>query len=141
MEKLPEFIANHTLLVAAFLGILGALVWTLIQGTMHGVKRVSPGDATKLINHEDAIVLDVRSDGEFTQGHILNAVHLPAARLREQLKTLEKYRNRPIITTCRTGQQSASAGGVLRKNGFEQVYNLNGGIVAWQNANLPLTKK
>jgi rhodanese-related sulfurtransferase len=98
-------------------------------------------DATHLINREDAVVLDVRSDGEFNQGHIVNAVNIPQKSVQEQLSKLEKYRNRPIITACRTGQIALGVSSTLRKNGFEQVYNLAGGLIAWEGANLPLVKK
>jgi rhodanese-related sulfurtransferase len=141
LERLPEFFANHPGLVMGFLVIAGMLVWTLIQGAGRGVKKLSPADATQLINREDAVVLDVRTDGEFNQGHIVNAVHVPQKSVPESLGKLEKYRARPIITACRTGQLAATAGNTLRKNGFERVYNLQGGLLAWEGANLPLTKK
>lgn len=141
MERLPEFIANHSSLVLAFVVILGMLLWTLWQGASRGLKKLSPMDATQLINHEDAVVLDVRSDGEFKQGHIINAVNIPQKALEEQLSKLEKYRDRPIITACRNGQIALGVGNRLRKQGFEKVYNLAGGLMAWEGANLPLVKK
>ena len=141
MERLPEFIANHSSLVLAFVVILGMLIWTLWQGASRGLKKLSPMDATQLINREDAVVIDVRSDGEFNQGHIVNAVNIPQKSLEEQLSKLEKYRDRPSITACRNGQIALGVGNRLRKNGFEQVYNLAGGLTAWEGANLPLVKK
>ncbi len=117
------------------------LLWTLWQGASRGLKKLSPMDATQLINHEDAVVLDVRSDGEFKQGHIINAVNIPQKTLEEQLSKLEKYRDRPIITACRNGQIALGVGNRLRKQGFEKVYNLAGGLMAWEGANLPLVKK
>ena len=141
MERFPEFISNHSSLVLAFVVILGALLWTLWQSIGGGMKKLSPMDATQLINREDAVVLDVRSDGEFNQGHIVNSVNIPQKSVQDQLSKLEKYRSRPIITACRTGQIAQGVGSVLRKNGFEQVYNLAGGLVAWEGANLPLVKK
>ncbi len=98
-------------------------------------------DATQLINREDAVVVDVRTDGEFSQGHIVNAVNIPQKSVEEQLTKLNKYRNKPIIMACRTGQVASGVGSKLRKNGFEQVYNLAGGLAAWESANLPLVKK
>ena len=97
--------------------------------------------ATRLINHEDAIIVDVRGEGEYGQGHIVNAIHIPMTSLPDQVTKLEKYKSRPIITACRTGQQSANACVTLRKRGFEQVYNLGGGMLAWENENLPVTKR
>jgi len=141
MQRLPEFFANHSSLVLAFVVILGLLIWTLWQSASRGLKKLSPMDATQLINREDAVVLDVRTDGEFKQGHIVNAVNIPQKSIEEQISKLEKYRNRPIITACRNGQTAVGAGNQLRKHGFEQVYNLAGGLTAWEGANLPLVKK
>jgi rhodanese-related sulfurtransferase len=141
MERLPEFFSNHSSLAMAFVVILGTLLWTLWQSLGHGLKKLSPMDATQLINREDAVVLDVRSDGEFNQGHIVNALNIPQKSIQEQLSKLGKYRKRPIIMACRNGQAASGVGSTLRKNGFEQVYSLAGGLVAWEGANLPLVKK
>ena len=139
MPRLIEFIANHTILSMIFFALAGVLVWTFVGGGGGG-RRVEPTQATRLINHENALVIDVRSDGEYAEGHIVNAINEPLGGLAQQISKLEKYRDRTIITTCRNGQQAASASGILRKNGFENVFSLSGGIVAWQGASLPLTK-
>lgn len=139
MAQFVEFVINHWVLSVTFVVLLGLLIWTSFAHA-GGARKISPLDATRLINSENAIVLDVRGDGEFGEGHIVNALHIPQGSLKERLDKLEKYKKRPIISTCRTGQQSASACSLLRKNGFEKVYSLSGGILAWQNASLPLTK-
>lgn len=141
VDRLPEFFQNNPLLCMAFLAILGGLAWTFLQGSARGVRKLSPSDVTRLINHEDAVVLDVRSDGEFRQGHIVNAMNIPDSQLSDRIDKLNKFRSRPIIATCRTGQISVKAGGKLAAHGFEKVYSLSGGILAWESASLPLTKK
>lgn len=141
MERLLEFAANHWGLTLALLGVLAALGGTFVYPRIQGIRRVTPLDATQMINREEALVLDVRLEAEFKEGHILNSLHMPMKYLSEQTRKLDKHRSRPIITVCRTGQQSAGASAMLRKRGFERVYNLSGGILAWQNASLPLTKK
>ena len=138
MTQLLEFLSNHPILSMVFFVLAGMLVWTFVGGG--GGRRVEPVQATRLINDEDALVIDVRSDGEYAQGHIVNAINQPFSGLAQQIPKLEKHRDRTIITACRTGHQAASASGVLRKNGFEKVFSLSGGISAWQNASLPLTK-
>jgi rhodanese-related sulfurtransferase len=138
MPQLLEFLSNHPILSMTFFVLAGMLVWTFVGGG--GSRRVEPGRATQLINHENALVIDVRSDTEYAQGHIVNAINQPLGGLAQQLSNLEKYRDRTIITACRNGQQAASASGILRKHGFEKVFSLSGGIVAWQGASLPLTK-
>jgi rhodanese-related sulfurtransferase len=87
------------------------------------------------------VVIDVREENEFKEGHILHAMHIPAGRLTNRMKELEKYRDRPLITVCRSGSRSGRVSALLRKQGFATVYNLEGGLLAWQNANLPLTQK
>ena len=138
MEQIAEFLLNHAVLTLAFLGLLGALVWTTASSASPG--QVSPADAIRLISREDAVVIDLRSDGEFRNGHIVNAVHVPFDQIEGRIGKLGRYRQRPVITACRTGQQSAGAVKRLRSEGFEQVHRLQGGMVAWQSADLPLTK-
>ena len=141
VERLQEFFSNHPGLCMAFVAILGGIAWTFFQGSARGVRKLSPSDATRLINHEDAVIIDLRTDGEFRQGHIVNSLNVPESQLAERLGKLGKYRGRPIITTCRTGQISVKAGGKLVADGFEKVYALNGGILAWESASLPLIRK
>jgi rhodanese-related sulfurtransferase len=139
MEQLLEFAGNHPLLVGAFAAVLAALMWNLISDP-GGKNAVDPLGATAMINHEDAVVLDVRSMAEFKQGHIVNAVNVPINSLGNNLKQLEKHRGKPIVAVCRSGSRSGAACNVLRKNGFENVKNLRGGMMAWESANLPLKR-
>jgi rhodanese-related sulfurtransferase len=60
---------------------------------------------------------------------------------KNQMAVLSKYKGRPIVVSCRSGSQSSAACHILRKAGFEEVFNLKGGVMAWENANLPLTRK
>jgi rhodanese-related sulfurtransferase len=67
-------------------------------------------------------------------------MHIPLGQLSSQTAKLEKFREKPIIATCRTGHRSASACMALRKQGFEKIYNLSGGMLAWESASLPISK-
>ena len=140
MEELIEFAGNHALLVGAFLVVLTALVWNLAMDP-GGKNAVDPLAATAMINHEDAVVLDVRSMAEFKDGHIVNAVNIPLNGLGGNLKQLEKHKGKPIVAVCRSGSRSGSACSMLRKHGFENVKNLRGGMMAWESANLPVKRK
>lgn len=140
-SRLLEFIVNHWALSAAFVGVLALLVFTEIRRKLHGVPQLAPPAATRLMNSEDTLVLDVREDAEYKQGHLANAVHIPLGQLNQRIKELEQYRDRNVVAYCRTGNRSNTAAGLLRRQGFGNVFNLAGGIVAWQNANLPVTKK
>lgn len=138
MEQYAAFLLDNVVLAMLFVGLLGALVWTSISTT--GAGQLSPADAVRLISREDAVVIDIRPDGEFRNGHIVNAIHIPFDQIDSRLGRLGKYRSKPVIAACRTGQQSASVAKRLRSEGFERVHRLQGGVLAWQNADLPLTK-
>nr|WP_211169097.1 rhodanese-like domain-containing protein [Aromatoleum toluvorans] len=103
--------------------------------------QLSPVEATLLINREDAQVLDIREQGEFAGGHIPNARHIPLGELERRSGDLEKFKDRPIILCCATGNRSATALATLRKAGFEKVFNLRGGIAEWEKAGQPLSRK
>lgn len=135
-----DFIVNNIAWVLLAVVSAAMLIWPMLQGKASGVRDVGTLEATQLINHENALLVDVREDKEFAAGHIPNARHIPLGSLPSRLKELEAAKSRPIIVNCRSGNRSASACGILRKNGFEKVYNLRGGINAWQQAGLPVEK-
>jgi rhodanese-related sulfurtransferase len=121
-------------------GLSGAmLVWSFIGNKLSGIDEADTLKATRLYN-DDALVLDVREDKEYASGHIPKAKHIPVGQLASRIKELDKYKSRPILVTCRSGHRSARACGMLKKAGFETVYNQAGGIIAWERANLPVHK-
>jgi len=83
-------------------------------------------------------VVDVRHQDEFKVGHIVDAINIPLDNIENKMKTLEKYKTKPVILVCASGMRSLKAGQLLLKNGFNQVNNLKGGVAAWNQANLPL---
>jgi rhodanese-related sulfurtransferase len=108
---------------------------------IRGIAAINPTEAMQLINHEDALMLDIRDLNEYKEGHIPDAKNIPQSALASRLRELEKYKNKPVILYCRTGARSSSAASVLKKNGFQTVHSLGGGLSAWQTANLPIRKK
>lgn len=138
LNQLVEFVGNHWFLFVALIVILGLLIHNLIVGSKGSV---GPLQATEMVNHRDAVVIDVRPAADYAKGHIINALNVPMNGFKNQLASLSKYKGKPIIVNCRSGAQSSVACGQLRKAGFEEVYNLQGGIMAWEAASLPLTRK
>ena len=138
LHQLSEFAANHVLLVAALVVILAMLAGTELRHRFGKVKDVAPAEATRLINHENAVLVDMRNDKDYREGHIVNAVHVTDRN--DAVARLEKYRDRPLIICCRSGNQSLRLSAELSKHGFASVYNLKGGLHAWQQAGLPLSK-
>lgn len=83
------------------------------------------------------LVIDVRYDGEWREGHLPAAVHIPLGHLADRLSELPT--DRPLVTQCRAGSRSAIAASLLRRGGFSDVSNLVGGYEAWVKAGLPTT--
>jgi len=135
-----QFISSNLLPISiAFLS--GAMLfWSFFGNRIRGIKEVDSIAALQLINHKNAIVLDVREDDEYKAGHVLNSTPIPLGKLKQRIGELEKYRDRPIVVVCRSGIRSANACVTLGKQGFAHAYNLAGGVNAWQKAKLPLEK-
>jgi rhodanese-related sulfurtransferase len=115
------------------------LVWPLLRRGAGG-PSVNTLEATQLINREDALVVDVREQAEYAQSHILNARLLPLSQIEAKIGDIEKFKDKPLILYCATGNRSSTAASVLRKGGFSKVFNLSGGFSAWQQAGLPVQK-
>lgn len=141
MNQYIEFLTNHYMLGGAWVAVAGLLIYSFFSARLRGFNSVNPAMATQLINRENAVILDVREDNEYRDGHIVNSVHIPLSYLNDRLKELDKLKDKPVIVGCRSGQRSSQACATLKKLGFASVYNLSGGIMAWKNDNLPLTKK
>ena len=120
----------------------------LISGTMLLISlfqrrgdEVSPNQATLMLNREDALLIDVREPPEFFSGHIAGSRNIPLPKLAERLAELNEFKERSLLVVCASGGRSATAQKTLTAAGFGKVKNLAGGVSAWQQASLPLTKK
>lgn len=125
-------------LIAASSGMM--LLWSFLGNRLRGVKEVDNAAALQLINHKNALILDVREESEFHAGHIRGAKLIPLIKLKERIGELERYREQPIVVVCRSGNRSSTASALLGNREFGQVYSLTGGMMAWQKADLPIEK-
>lgn len=144
MESFIVYLQKSPFNMMLFGGALASgalLLWPLLLRPFRAGSEVSAFEAVQLINRKDALVIDVRDQGEFDAGHIAGARHVPERQLAERLKDLEKFKDRPLILACRSGMRSGSAVKTLRSNGFAEAVNLRGGIGAWEQAGMPLQKK
>jgi rhodanese-related sulfurtransferase len=133
-----QFVQDNLIWVALAAVSGGMLLWSLIRG---GANGVSPTEATLMINRQDAVVIDVRETSEWNGGHIADSHHIALAQLEKRVTELEKFKSRPIVVYCATGGRAQSAIATLKRAGFDQVFNLAGGLGAWTDANLPTTTK
>lgn len=136
MQQVLEFAGNHPLLIGAALALLALIVFTELRRT--GGNQLSVAETVKLMNAGGQL-LDLRGNEAFRAGHILGAKNIPTDELAAKAGSLNKAD--ALILCCDTGVSSQRAQAVLKKQGFEKTFNLRGGIRAWQQDNLPLTKK
>lgn len=134
MEFISQNIFLITLAVVSGLGLL----LPLINDARNHATLVTPAQAVMLMNRQNAILVDVRDATEFSQERIEGARNIPAAELAGRTGELEKFKSRPVILACASGSRSGRAIGTLKKAGFEQVFNLDGGLKAWKDAGQPV---
>ena len=122
-------------MAAAGLALFMPTISTLISGV-----GLSAAEATSWINRRKAVVLDLRPVADFKGGHLPNAKNLPFSLISSDLDRLKLDRKLPLILVCKSGVESRKAAQQLKKMGFAEVGILDGGLKAWQTANLPLVK-
>ncbi|GMW00269.1 MAG: hypothetical protein AMXMBFR84_14070 [Candidatus Hydrogenedentota bacterium] len=93
--------------------------------------------AIKLREHEDFVLLDVRSAEELSIVKLDPCIHVPLQEVKQRITELESCREKEIVCMCHHGMRSAMAAGLLRQAGFTKVRNLTGGIDAYAAANDP----
>lgn len=119
----------------------GALfIWPTVAKLFSRGREVGVTDAVQLINRKDAVIVDLREPNEFKSGRIPHARNIPAGRIGERVKELEKVKAKPLLLVCQTGSRSAEACASLLKSGFSDVVALSGGMAAWQQAGMPVEK-
>ena len=85
---------------------------------------------------EDVYVLDVREQYEYDEKHIPNVTLLPMSEIQSRLDEIPT--DKEVIITCRSGNRSGQVTQFLEENGFDNVHNMQGGIVAWEEAGFPV---
>tara|TARA_Y100000389_G_scaffold205127_1_gene263650 strand:- start:1162 stop:1626 length:465 start_codon:yes stop_codon:yes gene_type:complete len=137
MEKVLEFISNHTLLVVALMVSFFVVIFTELRRKASNLISIDISEAISLFN-KDAIIIDLRNIETFSKGHIVNARNIPFDELEGKIETLESNKSQPIITVCEAGIMSTKAVNILQKLGFESVFSLKGGMNNWGQIGLPV---
>ena len=87
---------------------------------------------------DDVYVLDVREQNEYDEKHIPNVTLLPMSEIQNRLDEIPT--DKEVIITCRSGNRSGQVMQFLEQNGFDNVHNMQGGIVAWEEAGFPVDR-
>ncbi|MCX7097894.1 MAG: rhodanese-like domain-containing protein [Methylococcales bacterium] len=138
MDRYIEFILNHYILSLALAVVTYLLIQEAFDAAFKKFGEVSPLLAVAKMNDTDTLVIDVREPHEFIHSHIEHALNMPLGKLAEDLIKIADHKNKPVLIACQSGTRSASAGKVLTKAGFEQVFVITGGMQAWENEKFPV---
>lgn len=141
LDRIFEFVGNHWIMVGATVVVGVLLVQDVIETLLRKHKLVSPTGAVALMNDEGTVIIDVREPHEFSAGHIENARHIPLGKIDDRAYELQDFKNAPVIVACQSGTRSPQACRKLAALGFSQVYELQGGMVAWEEQKLPVSRK
>ena len=140
MQRIVEYTVNHPVLIAATVVVAIATTVIELRQRARGSAMVSPNDVVQLTNRGGALLLDVRDQGQFESGHIIESRHIPSGELASRADTLKKFKEKPVVVYCDNGFSSAAAARILRGLGFTKVATLRGGLQSWKQENLPLVK-
>ena len=140
LAELMAFAGRHPYLSLALGGLTVALIYNEIAGRLSGIRRLGPAEVTALINHGNALLVDVRGASDFEKGHIAGSKNVQMAQFDPENKHLAPAKALPVVLVCKSGETASGAAKRLRKAGFANVNVLEGGVQAWQGADLPLVK-
>ena len=126
--------------IIAFTLLILCLIALIIYEGKKGGTKVDPVEATRLINREGAVVVDLRPSEEFSTGHITGSINISAEKLEQQLNSMKHSKEAPLILVCKTGNNSKVVGGSLLRAGYSNVNLISGGMMTWQGSGLPLSK-
>lgn len=130
------------MLFAALAVVLVLLIKAELDNQANKGLLLSPSMAIRLMNNNsDALVLDLRTAADYKKGHIKGSKSAPLNELSGSVNSFSSYKDKPVLVYCNSGNTATRALNILKKAGFEQVNNLEGGVAAWREANMPLVKK
>lgn len=139
-EELWAFAGRQPVYSIALVGLTVAIIGNEISRLFRGYKSLVPAQVTALINQENALVVDLRPYADFQKGHIAGSKNVLMSQFDPESKQLAPAKALPIVLVCQSGITVVGAAKRLKKAGFERVHILEGGIGAWQQAELPLVK-
>ncbi len=140
MDRLPEFVSQNLLIVMVFVGLTVAVIASFVGRFTRGYREVTPAELTRMINRENALVVDLSPQADFEKAHIPGSRHVAPSQFDPENKDLAKVKDRPVVVVCRNGMSAGAAAKRLVKAGFSQVAMLGGGVNQWLAAELPVVK-
>src|SRR3954468_5861129 len=139
MERLIQYVTHHPLLVGAV--VIALLVVLTYESRMRATSfaSISSQDLIRLMN-QGALVLDIRKQDEYAQGHVNGAKPLASDQILTAGDNFKRFKDKPVVVYCDSGSLAAAAVRQLNAQGFTKAFTLRGGLAAWGADNLPVAK-
>lgn len=138
--EMMEFLLKHWLLSGGFAVLFLLFLVNELRSRALSSNQLSAQEAVQLMNHQQAVFVDLRDPLSFAKAHVVGAINI--ANIADNgVEQLRKYKLKPIILACANGLSSPKLAKQLTAEGFEKVYVVAGGILAWQREGLPLIAK
>ena len=135
IQMATEFAQKHSLLAVSWFAIFVMVIYTFYKGATSKFKVITHNEVIRLINADEAIVVDLRS-------HIIDSINLLPSEIKNQnIGKIEQHKEKAIVLVDINGVSASASATLLAKQGFNRVFVLKEGISAWAAANLPLVKK
>ena len=144
VAEFPDFFMRHYFMVGAWLVVVVMLIVVQFKLMMTRIPKATTNNAVALVNRDDGVFVDIRNAESFAKGHIANAVNISFADIKGgKVNRIESRRDKPVVLVGKDkfDSESFNSGRFLKKQGFTKVFILDGGIMEWTNANLPLSYK
>jgi rhodanese-related sulfurtransferase len=134
MAEIQSFIVDN-LVLSGILGcvVVAYVIFEVFMGQVQNTIEVSTQKAVDLLNHEHALLLDIRPLEDFNHCHCLGSISVHAAK-----NKLEQFKDKPVVVICNSGRTSIPYAKELLAKGFKQAFSMSGGIIGWKNADFPI---
>ncbi|MGE3318355.1 MAG: rhodanese-like domain-containing protein [Candidatus Berkiella sp.] len=140
MDPLLVFFVEHWALSSAFLVLIVVFALNEWRHRAMGIPSLDPQQLVNLLNHNGGVAVDIRSQLNYQQGHIIGAHSLPQEEFATKLNALNKYKSKPVILVCMKGLEAPKMAKLLAANGFTQLYFLANGMEGWVSNGMPVVK-
>ncbi|WP_367680295.1 rhodanese-like domain-containing protein [Candidatus Fukatsuia anoeciicola] len=139
LQEIIQFINRHPILSLVWIILLGSIIIFMFKSYFSNTKEITHNETIRLINKENATVIDTRNHEDYCKGHIVNSININPSDIKNgNLTGLKKNKAHPIIIICATGMVSNYITNDLYKVGFKRIFILKEGISGWNRENLPL---
>lgn len=124
----------------SFLVVAGLVLGCSATVEDQGYRNIDAAQAAALIKQGPVLILDVRTPGEYREGHIKGSVLIPVQELEREYTKISEHLQKPVLIYCRSGNRSVTASNILMSKGFHDLYHMKGGIKDWIKHQLPVEK-